>query len=182
VIPAIMRKIYLAGRLMERDFAGIRKDFSTRHVSGGDGNVSDSELITALANFGIYEDSVELWGTGNAMREFLWSEDLADACVHIMERVDFRDIVASTHDDGGEIRNCHINIGTGKELSIKDLARIVSRIVGYRGEIKFDHSKPDGTMRKLTDVSKLHGLGWRHRVEIEDGLTRLYGWYISNFL
>ena len=123
---------------------------------------------------------MELWGTGNAMREFLWSEDMAEACVHILERVDFSDIAASTHGKGGEIRNCHINIGTGKELSIKDLARIVSRVVGYGGAIRFDPSKPDGTMRKLMDVGKLHGLGWRHSVEIEDGLMRLYRWYIAN--
>ncbi|MCL2878409.1 MAG: NAD-dependent epimerase/dehydratase family protein, partial [Acidobacteria bacterium] len=163
--------------LAERDFAGIRRDFSARHVSGAGGDVSEGELVSVLAGYGIYEDSVELWGTGNAMREFLWSEDLADACVHILERVDFNDIAASLRGNVGEIRNCHINIGTGGELSIKDLARIVSRVVGFNGEIRFDRSKPDGTMRKLTDVGKLHGLGWRHSVEIEDGLARLYRWY-----
>jgi len=177
VIPGIMRKIFLAKCLMEGDFAGIRKDISARNISGVDGNASDDELVSVLENYGIRNGRVELWGTGNAMREFLWSEDMADACVHILERVDFSDIAASTHSGGGEIRNCHINIGAGVELSIKDLSRIISRIVGYKGEIRFDPSKPDGTMRKLTDVSKLHGLGWRHSVEIEDGLTRLYQWY-----
>jgi len=177
VIPGIMRRIFLARCLMEGDFMGIRKDISERSINGISGKVSDGELISALANYGIRDDSVELWGTGNALREFLWSEDMADACVHILERVDFSDVAASTRGDGGEIRNCHINIGTGRELSIKDLARIISRIVGYNGEIRFDQSKPDGTMRKLTDVGKLHDLGWRHSVEIEDGLTRLYQWY-----
>jgi GDP-L-fucose synthase len=120
---------------------------------------------------------VELWGTGSAAREFMWSEDMADACVHILERVDFKDIAASTNNDGGEIRNCHINIGTGVEISIKEMTRTVAKIINYKGEIKFDPSKPDGTMRKLTDVGKLHSLGWRHRVNIEDGLTKLYKWY-----
>jgi len=177
VIPGIMRKIHLAKCLMNGDFEDIRKDFSIRNVNGVGGDVSDGELISVLANYGIYNDKVELWGTGNALREFLWSDDLADACVHILERIDFRDIAESMCVDSGEIRNCHINIGTGSELSIKELARTVSRIVGYGGEIRFDSSKPDGTMRKLTDVGKLHGLGWRHSVEIEDGLSRLYRWY-----
>ena len=177
VIPGMMRRLFLAKCLMEGDFTGIRKDFSMRNVCGLDGNASECELISALAENGIRDDRVELWGTGNAMREFLWSEDMADACVHMLERFDFSDIALSS--PGGEILNCHINIGTGRELSIKDLARIISRIVGYKGEIRFDPSKPDGTMRKLTDVGKLHGLGWRHSVEIESGLTRLYQWYLS---
>jgi len=177
VIPGIMRKIHLAKCLMEGDFTGIRKDLAARNISGTDANASDDELISTLSNYGIFDDRVLLWGTGNAMREFLWSEDMADACVHILEHVNFRDIAASIHDNGGKIRNCHINIGTGIELSIKDLARIVAKVVGYNGEIIFDSSKPDGTMRKLTDVGKLHDLGWRHSVEIEDGLDRLYQWY-----
>jgi len=180
VIPGMMRRIHLAKCLMEGDFAGIRKDFSKRRANGADGDISDGGLISVLANYGIYENHVELWGTGNALREFLWSEDLADACVYILERVDFSDIAAAIHVNGGEIRNCHINIGTGRELSIKDLARIVLRIVEYKGEIRFDPSKPDGTMRKLTDVGKLHDLGWRHKVEIEDGLARMYSWYNAN--
>jgi GDP-L-fucose synthase len=178
VIPGIMRKISLAKRLMEKDFSGIRKDFAARPINGVDGSASDNELISVLANYGISDNSVSLWGTGNALREFLWSEDMADACVHILERIDFKDIVAAMPASGnGEVRNCHINIGTGKELSIKNLAQIVTQVIGYTGEIKFDPSKPDGTMRKLIDVSKLRSLGWRHSVEIEDGLARLYGWY-----
>jgi GDP-L-fucose synthase len=179
VIPGVMRKISLAKRLMEKDFIGIRDDFSARPINGVDGSASDNDLISVLAKYGINDNSVSLWGTGKAMREFLWSEDMADACVHIMERVDFKDIATAIPSESGEIRNCHINIGTGKEISIEDMARIVSQVAGYAGEIKFDPSKPDGTMRKLTDVTKLRGLGWRHSVEIEDGLARLYGWYSS---
>jgi GDP-L-fucose synthase len=113
------------------------------------------------------KDCVELWGTGRPLREFLWSEDMADACIHILENVDFKDV------------NCHINIGSGKEISIADLAQLIAKVVGYKGKIIFDSSKPDGTMRKLTDVSKLHSLGWRHKVELEEGLERLYRWFLS---
>ncbi|MCL2220637.1 MAG: GDP-L-fucose synthase [Chitinispirillia bacterium] len=179
VIPGIMRKIFLAKCLMDGDTASIRQDLSTRPINNIDGNASDDKLISALSNYGIYDNRVELWGTGNALREFLWSEDMADACVHILERIDFKDITASIPNNKKEIRNCHINIGTGKEISIKNLADTVAKIVDYQGKIKFDPSKPDGTMRKLTDVSKLHGLGWHHQVEIEDGLGRLYRWYLS---
>ncbi|MDR0305564.1 MAG: GDP-L-fucose synthase [Chitinispirillales bacterium] len=177
VIPGVMRKIHLAKRLMEKDFDGIRKDLTARPVNGVNGNASDSELISVLANYGIRDSAVSLWGTGSAMREFLWSEDMADACVYILERVDFTNITRATSFDNGEIRNCHINIGTGKELSIKNLTQIISQAIGYTGEICFDSSKPDGAMRKLTDVGKLHSLGWHHKIEIEEGIGRLYEWY-----
>jgi len=180
VIPGVMRKISLAKWLMDKDIAAIRKDLSARPVKGVTGDASEDELISVLSTYGVYADRVELWGTGMALREFLWSEDMADACIHILERVDFKDIVAAMQDgSNNEIRNCHINIGTGKEVTIKEMAQAVSRIVGYQGKINFDSSKPDGTMRKLTNVSKLHKLGWRHSVEIEDGLTRLYRWYTA---
>jgi len=177
VIPGIMRKIILAKFLMEKDFDGIRKDLAARPVRGVDGSAPESEIIKTLSDNGIHTDAVSLWGTGKPAREFLWSEDMADACVYILERVDFEDIAAAASQT--EIRNCHINIGTGKELSIGELAQIIARIAGYEGKINFDPSKPDGTMRKLTDVSKLHKLGWRHGVEVEDGLSRLYRWYMS---
>ncbi|MDR2971809.1 MAG: GDP-L-fucose synthase [Bacteroidales bacterium] len=177
VIPGIMRKIHLSKLLMDSDFANIRKDFASRPVDGIDNCATDNELISALATYGIYGDSVSLWGTGNAMREFLWSEDMADACVHILERVNFKDIAAQTSASNNEVRNCHINIGTGKEITIRELAQAIARIAGYAGEIKFDTSKLDGTMRKLTDVSKLHSFGWRHSVELKTGLSHMYEWY-----
>lgn len=176
VIPGIMRKIFLAKCLMDGDAARIRQDLSIRPINGITGNASEDKLISALSTYGIYNDRVELWGTGNALREFLWSEDMADACVHILERVDFKDIAAMSGNKN-EIRNCHINIGTGIEISIKNLAGTIAKIIGYQGKIKFDPSKPDGTMRKLTDVTKLHGLGWHHKIELEDGLGRLFRWY-----
>lgn len=118
---------------------------------------------------------VEIWGSGLPMREFLWSEDMADACVYLMEKRDFKEMFTTTH----EIRNTHINIGSGIEISIHDLAYLIREVVGYRGEVYFNTDKPDGTMRKLTDVSKLHALGWRHTVELREGITKMYEWYKS---
>ncbi|HLD22841.1 MAG TPA: GDP-L-fucose synthase [Sulfuricurvum sp.] len=116
---------------------------------------------------------VEIWGSGKPMREFLWSEDMADACVFLMETRDFKDTFSTT----SEIRNTHINIGSGVEISIHDLAYLIREIVGYNGELYFNATKPDGTMRKLTDVNKLHALGWKHTVELRDGITQMYNWY-----
>ena len=128
-----------------------------------------------LKRYGVSANKIELWGTGKPMREFLWSEDMADACIYIMNNVDFSDLSK----DKTEIRNCHINIGTGKEISIRDLSQLIKQTVGYTGDITFDPSKPDGTMRKLTDVSKLNSLGWQHQIEIEEGIRRMYDWYTS---
>jgi len=122
------------------------------------------------------EPKVEIWGSGKPRREFLYSEDMADACVFLLENRDFKD----TYKNGQkEIRNTHINIGTGKDISIKELAQTIKSIVGYEGELYFDTSKPDGTMVKLTDPSKLHALGWKHQVELEEGIRRVYEWYLT---
>ena len=147
-----------------------------RPVNDVDGTASEERLINVLAKYGITAEAVSLWGTGKPLREFLWSEEMADACVYIMEHIDFEDLKPS----GKEIRNCHINIGTGKELSIGALAQLIQKAVGYTGKIKFDSTKPDGTMRKLTDVTKLHSLGWHHKIELEEGVSKLYNWYLAN--
>ncbi len=120
--------------------------------------------------------SVEIWGSGRPMREFLHSSDMADACVFVMENIDFVDVAK----DKKEIRNTHINIGSGEEISIGDLARLIRGVVGFDGELVFDASKPDGTMRKLSDVSKLHSLGWKHKISLEDGIKGVYDWYLEN--
>lgn len=109
--------------------------------------------------------SVELWGTGTPLREFLYVDDMADACVFLLENY-----------DGEE----HVNIGTGKEVSIKELAETVKAAVGYTGEIIWNTNMPDGTPRKLTDVSKLHGLGWKHQVELKEGVELAYRWFCEN--
>jgi GDP-L-fucose synthase len=120
---------------------------------------------------------VEIWGSGKPRREFLYSEDMADACVFLLENRDFKDTY--NHDDK-EIKNTHINIGTGIDISIKELALTIKKIVGYQGELYFNDTKPDGTMVKLTDPSKLHALGWKHKVELEDGIKTVYEWYLKS--
>ena len=167
VLPAMIRKIHLAK---------VHKDIDLRPVEGVNGSNSQEEILEKLAKFGITPHAVTLWGTGTPLREFLWSEEMADASVHVLLHVDFKD----TYREGNkEIRNCHINVGTGKELSIREVAEKIIREIGFKGELHWDASKPDGTLRKLTDVSKLHSLGWHHQVEIDEGIHRLYAWYLK---
>ncbi|MBQ4357934.1 MAG: GDP-L-fucose synthase [Paludibacteraceae bacterium] len=174
VLPAMIRKVHLAKCLNEDDWTEIRKDLDLRPVEGVNGKSEQTEIVDILKKYGIESDSVTLWGTGKPMREFLWSEEMADASVHVLLNVDFED----TYKKGvREIRNCHINVGTGKELSIREVAEKIVREIGFRGTLKWDDTKPDGTMRKLTDVSKLHSLGWHHKVEIDEGIHCLYEWY-----
>ncbi|MCD8264411.1 MAG: GDP-L-fucose synthase [Tannerellaceae bacterium] len=175
VLPAMIRKIHLANCLHQGAWDKIRHDFTLRPVEGIGGDASEETLLVILKKYGITPGYVTLWGTGKPMREFLWSEEMADASVYIMEHIDFADLVK----DRKEIRNTHINIGTGKEISIREVAYLIKQAIGFNGNIIFDESKPDGTMRKLTDVSKLHSLGWKHTVEIEEGISKLYQWYIS---
>ena len=215
VMPAMMRKIYLAKLIHEDDWEAIRVDMNKRPINpvkalsekigkdNVDGECSKDRILQALKFYGIENNKVTLWGTGSPLREFLWSEDMADASVHILLNVDFKDIIGidkyssvfyGTATDGevnrnnsegrggaipslGEIRNCHINIGTGKELTIKQLSELIVQTVGFTGTVVWDESKPDGTPRKLIDVSKLHSLGWTHKVEIEQGVQKLYDWY-----
>ena len=176
VLPAMIRKVHLGKCLSEGDWEAVRKDLNARSVENISGGTSESEILDILAKYGIYPGKVELWGTGKPLREFLWSEEMADASVYVMEKIDFADLRPAT----GDIRNTHINIGTGKELSICEVASLIREKVGFTGEIVFDSSKPDGTMRKLTDVTKLHALGWHHTIEIDEGVERLYSWYLEN--
>ena len=239
VMPAMMRKVYLAKLIHDGEWEKIAIDLNKRPVEGVNGlglsrireglarrpegesqlengcasnkekfpnsQILDNrkKVLDVLAKYGIYDNKVVLWGTGKPLREFLWSEDMADASVHVLLNVNFSDIIgiekyssvhygASTdgavdrnHSAGrggaipslGEIRNCHINVGTGKELTIHELSELVVKAVGFEGTVEFDASKPDGTMRKLIDVEKLHQLGWTHKVEIEDGVKKLFDWY-----
>jgi GDP-L-fucose synthase len=254
VMPAMMRKIYLAKLIHEGAWDKIAIDMNKRPVEGvtGEGltntnltnntnkidssdsgnscsskdnpchpcnpcsskeKFTDSQILDnrkkaldVLGKYGISDNKVVLWGTGKPLREFLWSEDMADASVHVLLNVDFSDIIGiekyssvhygvaadgvvdRNHSTGrggyipslGEIRNCHINVGTGKELTIRELSQLVVKAVGFEGTVEFDASKPDGTMRKLIDVSKLHSLGWHHHIEIEEGVQRLFDWYKSS--
>lgn len=182
VLPAMIRKIHLAKCLNEGDWDAVRKDINLRPVEGVNGNNTHQEILEKLAKFGITPEAVTLWGTGKPMREFLWSEEMADASVHVLLNVDFKqtyDAAQKNADGITEIRNCHINVGTGKEVSIREVAEKIMKEIGFKGELRWDASKPDGTLRKLTDVSKLHSLGWHHKVEIDEGIHRLYEWYLK---
>ena len=179
VLPAMIRKVHLAHCLKQDDWDGVRRDMNRRPVEGVDGTAGKEEILNILGKYGIGPEEVKLWGTGTPLREFLWSEEMADASVFVMENVDFKD----TYKEGDkEIRNCHINIGTGKEITIRRLAELIVDTVGYQGRLTFDSSKPDGTMRKLTDPGKLHDLGWHHKIDIEEGVQRMYAWYQNNNL
>lgn len=177
VLPAMLRKVHLAKLLGKGDYAAVRADLAKRPVSGIDAASTDGEIEKRLADFGIFPDRVRLWGTGTPLREFLWSEDMADACVHVLLNVSFADLKAQCK---GDVRNTHINIGTGKELTIRQLAEAVAAAADFGGTIEWDSSKPDGTMRKLCSVERLHALGWHHTVELPDGISRLYHWYCNN--
>jgi GDP-L-fucose synthase len=181
VLPAMIRKIHLAKLLNEKNYDAVVKDLHVKNIE---------EAKAHLAKFGVDENRVEIWGSGKPMREFLWSEDMADACVFIMENRDFKDTYELQNGSNDtctpnsittqEIRNTHINIGTGIDISIKDLAELIKEIIGFEGELYFNTHKPDGTMKKLTDVSKLHALGWKHTVELQEGIKKMYGWYLHD--
>lgn len=180
VLPAMIRKIHLAKALEEGDFDVIRMDLAKRPIEGVDEIASEEEIVTVLKKYGLEQNTevtLHLWGTGNPMREFLWSEDMADASVFIMENRDFKDVTSFCKND---IVNTHINIGTGKEIAIAELAAIIKKEIGFQGNLVFDTSKPDGTMRKLTDPSKLHALGWKHKVDLQEGIQLMYQHYLAS--
>lgn len=189
VLPAMIRKVYLAKCLNENDWDAVRKDIGLRPVSmpkNGEKVVvnaesAESDIIEVLAYYGITREAVTLWGTGKPMREFLWSEEMADASVHVLLNVDFKDTYKENinADNINEIRNCHINVGTGKEISIRQAAEKIVAEIGFKGDLRWDSTKPDGTLKKLTDVTKLHSLGWHHKIDIDEGIHRLYQWYLQ---
>ncbi len=194
VLPALIRKMHLGKCLIDSDWEAIRDDFNNNPVLKVDGKASQEEILGALGHFGITsnggETKITLWGSGKPMREFLHADDMADACVYILENIDFdNDLLGGIK--GGidpknpkpinkEVRNTHINIGTGKDLTIHDLAYLIKDIVGYTGEIIWDAEKPDGTFRKLLNVSKLNNLGWKEKYSLEDGIKMVYKMYAGN--
>ncbi len=218
VLPALIRKIHLGKCLEANNWEAIRTDLNTRPIEGINGDASEETILAILSKYGItlspaltlspshpLTASVEIWGTGAPMREFLWSEEMAEACVYVIENINFDDVapkksVISTKEKSveskrsldklgmtsklelikGEVRNTHINIGTGREVSIKQVAELIKEKVGFNGELYFNTTKPDGTMKKLTDPSKIHALGWHHKIEIDEGIERMYKWYTSN--
>ncbi|MFA7083368.1 MAG: GDP-L-fucose synthase [Arcobacteraceae bacterium] len=204
VLPALLRKIYL-GKCLEsvkwealsvkkdENWEKVRKDLNCNPIEGITGNSTKEEIITILNKYGVQfkiqnskfninlnKIQIEIWGSGNPRREFMYSKDMADACIYIMENVNFQNIPNAEHltlNAKDEIRNTHINIGTGEDISIKELAYLLKNIVGYKGDFIFNASKPDGTLLKRTDTSKLNALGWKYKMQIEEGIEKVYEWY-----
>ncbi len=196
VLPALLRKIHLGKCLENNDLNSLRTDLNRRPINGVDGSAGLQSILDTLSKFGITPDAeikerennhgqagkktkvyIEIWGTGKPRREFLWSEDLADAIIFIMNNISFNDLVEGS---SGEIRNTHINIGTGKDQTISELAELIKKVVGFEGEFTYNSDKPDGTMRKLISVDKLSGFGWKHKVELNNGTGMLYKWYLQD--
>ncbi|EDA5834434.1 MULTISPECIES: GDP-L-fucose synthase [Campylobacter] len=167
VLPALLRKFHLAKLLEEEREDEILNDLKMKSLI---------EAKKYLADFGILKDYVEIWGTGKVRREFIHSDDLADAAIYVMKNINFSDLYKKNE----KIRNTHINIGTGVDYSIAEVAQIVKQIVGFKGKLIFNSQKPDSTMDRLMDCSKIHALGWRHKIELEKGIKMMYNWYLNN--
>lgn len=181
VLPALLRKIYLGKALEENNWERIKNDLNTKPITGINGRSGKEAILQVLSNKGIKimkdginnKVSIEIWGSGKPLREFLWSEDLAEACLFLMKNWNFSDILEKSN-GSGEVRNTHINVGTGEEISIKDLSFLIKEIVGFKGELIFNKEKSDGTMKKLTDNSKILKMGWRPRTGLKEGIEKVY--------
>jgi len=169
VLPALLRRIYLGKLLMEGNLNNIRKDFDFNEKTDKYAKMSDKELESHLNKHLIYKDKVVIWGTGEPYREFLFSDDLADACVFLMEKHDAQNLSE------------FINIGTGRDLKIKELSQLIKKITGYKGSLEFDPSKPDGTPKKQLDVSRLNALGWRESVTLEEGIAKVFSGFSKHY-
>ena len=177
VLPALIRKIFLGKALENNDWISIKEDLNRLPIEGISGKNSKEEILNIFSKYGVQLNDksvqIEIWGSGKPMREFLWSEDMADACVYIMENRDFKDTIKGLK----EIKNSHINIGTGDDTSISELANTIKKVIGFEGGFFYNTEKPDGTMKKLTNVTKLNSLGWKYRVGLEEGVERLLKCY-----
>ncbi|MCF6364785.1 MAG: GDP-L-fucose synthase [Bacteroidales bacterium] len=188
VLPALVRKMHLGKALNENKFETIKKDLNKLPIEGVNGEAGQGEILNVLKKYGISENSITLWGSGKPRREFLHSDDLADACVHIAENIDFEKILSNNYNiekavyplTNQEIRNTHINIGTGRDISISELADLIkTEIVNYKGNIIWDTDKPDGTFQKLLNVEKLNNLGWKEKIGLKEGIKDVYEDYIK---
>lgn len=201
VLPALLRKIHLGKCLENGNWAEIRKDLNKNPVEGINGDAEECRITDILEKFGVRilssdrKDSgisghlsdrpnvtVSVWGTGTPLREFMYSPDMAEACIYIMEKVDVKEIVNLTGTTGKpDFYPPHfLNIGSGEEISIKDLALKIKRMLGFGGEIVFDISKPDGPLRKATDITLLRKLGYSHKFDLEAGLAATYSHYLNS--
>lgn len=184
VFPAIIRKLHLGKSLLNNDMDSIRKDFNKYPVEGINGQAPESDILEKLDKYGIRKRNgtvkTVFWGSGSPRREFMHSDDLASACLFVLENLEFKDLV----DDPSkfsrtvkDIRNTHLNVGTGTDLTIKELVELMSGIIGFRGEIEWDHNMPDGTAQKLMDITKINALGWKALISLEEGVRLVYEWY-----
>ena len=187
VLPAILRKIHLGKCLENNDWISIKKDLNKRPIEGVSGLSKNPQILNILNKYGISflnnsksnSIQVEIWGSGKPFREFLWSEEMSEACVFLMNNVNFEDLIDK---NSSELRNTHINIGSGEEISVKSLAFLIKEKLSFKGNLFFNIDKPDGSMRKLTDVSKLNKLGWKHNIGLNNGIVKLYDWYNLNLM
>ncbi len=166
VLPGILRKMHLAKLLNEKRYEDLLNDLKLNSIE---------EAKAYLKKFGVDGDSVEVWGSGKPTREFLHSQDLANACLFIMNNVNFKDL----KEDNAQIANTHLNIGPHKNITIKELAELIKCIVGFKGELVFNSSRPDGVMQRFTDCSKIHSLGWKHKIGLKEGIKMMYKWYLG---
>lgn len=173
VIPALIRKTILSKFIESGDYESAAKNLGL-----DDG--SPENVLRVVSKYGIKKDgddvTLSVWGSGKPYREFMHADDMGDACVFVMNNIDFGDLAKGKV----EVRNTHINLGTGTDISIKDLVHMIKGLVGFGGNIEFDTSKPDGTFRRYMSVDKIHDLGWRHKIELEDGLKQAIRWYQEN--
>lgn len=172
VLPALIRKMSLGKQLLANDWNGLRADLNKRPIEGVNGSYSDDVILKVLEKYGISnkngEVAITLWGTGSPMREFLHVDDMADSSVFLLLNYDAPDTTPS-----------HVNAGCGEDITIKDLSEIVRKTVGYEGKVSWDTEKPDGTPRKLLDVSKLKSLGWKPTISLEEGIRRVVANYMN---
>ncbi len=191
VLPAIIRKMHLAKCLEAGNWEGIRKDLHNRPIEGVSGNSSKDEFLTILKKYGICLDTgsnsesplasqassvtLTLWGTGRVYREFMHVDDMASACVKVLEELNVEELV-TRH---ASPVTAFLNIGTGEDQTIEEIAALIKSVVGFTGEIHWDSTKPDGTLKKLLDVSKLRALGVTAFLSLEEGISRVYNQYLQ---
>jgi GDP-L-fucose synthase len=187
VLPAIIRKMHLGKCLENNDWQSLRKDLEKRPVEGVGGSASEKEILEKLNKYGVsvrpssHSASVTLWGTGNVYREFLHVDDMASACVFLMENIDISDLIKISSPSGpGNQYITFLNIGTGEDLTIGNVAEIIKKIAAFKGEIIWDHTKPDGTYKKQLDVSKLRSIGFINKYSLEEGIEKVYRDYLED--